>query len=588
MIVLFSPEHFYLFNTNAVPLLTGYLKENGYPVTQRVLDNEFYAHVTLPEILRKSVAHLKQHLHDLPRDQLEYLKESLVNSNIKNLLVVGRDSPEEILSASLSCDEKLIEVLHNSEQLLATRFLSLSKDRFLLSLTRLQCALDLFTAPFWPARFNIFDGSSFPQNTMSSKAVYKAVTDANSNFFISYYRHKIVPSLSEDSVIAALSLTHGSQIIPAFTLAKEIKSQRPDVHITFGGATVSLLRKSLQADNCLWEFYDSFVVGAGEEPLCRLHDELTASHGDMNRVPNFTWRNIDGKIENSTASATFTIDQVATPVFEDPRPNPIVTLMTSMGCDWAKCRFCHFPRIYSEDSSYRMRPVKDVIRDVEILTRKYAPSYFHICDTNLAVGHLQDISDAVLQSSLTPLFYSFIRAEKQFTDLEFCEKVRKAGFFALHFGLESGSQAVLNRMNKGISLKVTSAILKNFAHADIMANIFLMVGTPTEKEEDIAQTIEFVKEHLPYISGEIAVSRYYLDKYSYIYHHPEEFGVVIDHDPDVDLSTHVNFNNPDGFNPEDMDLLVSNFYNKIGVPPSYGNRFFLEMLNKFCSKDLRE
>ena len=351
---------------------------------------------------------------------------------------------------------------------------------------------------------------------------------------------------------------------------------------------MSLLRETLQADNCLWEFYDSVVIGAGEEPLCKLHDELTSSRGDLRQVPNLTWKNIDGKIENSTAPATFTIDQVATPVFEDPRPNPIVTLMTSMGCDWAKCRFCHFPRIYSDDASYRMRPVKHVIRDVEILTRKYAPSYFHICDTNLAVGHLQEISNADSQSSLTPLFYTFIRAEKQFADLGFCKKVRKAGFFALHFGLESGSQEVLNRMNKGISLKVTSAILKNFARADIIANIFLMMGTPTEKKEDINKTIEFVKEHLPFISGEIAVSRYYLDKYSYIYHHPEEFGIVIDHDPDMDLSTHVNFKNPDGFNPEDMDLLVSDFYNNIGVPPSYGNRFFLEMLNKFCSNDLRE
>lgn len=588
MIVLFSPEHFYLFNTNAVPLLTGYLKENGYPVSQRVLDNEFYPHIAIPEILQKSVAHLKEHLHDLPGDQLEYLKKSLVNSDINDLLAIGTDSPEEILSASLSCGEKLVEALHNSEQLLSTRFLSLSKDTFLLSLARLQCALDLFTAPFWPARFSVLDGSSFPQDTMSSKAVYEAVTDASSNFLISYYRRKVVPSLQEDSVIAALSLTHGSQIIPAFTLAKEIKSQRPDVHITFGGATVSLLREILQADNCLWEFYDSVVIGAGEEPLCRLYDELTSSHGNLSRVPNLTWRSINAKIENSSAQTTFTIDQVATPVFEDPRPNPIVTLMTSMGCDWAKCRFCHFPRIYSDDSSYRMRPVKHVMRDVEILTKKYAPSYFHICDTNLAVGHLQEISNAVLQSSLNPLFYSFIRAEKQFTDLEFCKKVRKAGFFALHFGLESGSQTVLNRMNKGISLKVASTILKNFTSADIIGNIFLMVGPPTEKKEDIEQTIEFVKKHLPYISGEIAVSRYYLDKYSYIYHHPEEFGVIINHDPDMDLSTHVNFKNPDGFNPEDMDSLVSNFYSKIGVPPSYGNRFFLEMLNKFCSKDLRE
>jgi len=586
VIVLFSPEHFYLFNTNAVPLLTGYLTEKGYPVVQRVLDNEFYSYVAHPETLQKSFAYLMQHACDLPQDQLDYLEETIERGKLKELLNIEANDSRSILSKLQEHREKVVRLLHKAEQLLSHDFLRLSKERFLLAMAHLQCAVDLYTTAFWPSKFSLIAGASFPYASEKSKSVYRALSDSGSNFLLPYYQQTIVPSIPFDTSIVGISLTHESQIIPAFTLAREIKTQMPNVHIAMGGATLSSLRETFEKSNILWEYLDSVVIGAGEEPLARLYDEITSDTGDLDLVPNLVWQDRHGKIRKASATGTFAIDQVATPVFNDPRPKPILTLMTSIGCDWAKCKFCHFPRIYSEDTSYQTRPVAHVMRDIEILTERHHPAYFHICDTNLATSRLEELADMILQSPSKPQFYSFVRAEKRFTDIDFCKKVRQAGFFALHFGVESGSQRILDSLNKGITLGTVSQVIQNLSASDIMVNVFLIAGAPGEKQDDFERSIRFVKEHLHHIAGEVAVSRYYMDKHSYICYHPSEFGLSIEHDPTADLDTDVNFWNAEGFNPTEMDSLVEDFYENLGIPVSYGERYFFEMLERFCPNSL--
>ncbi len=229
-----------------------------------------------------------------------------------------------------------------------------------------------------------------------------------------------------------------------------------------------------------------------------------------------------------------------------------------------------------------MRPADAFIRDIATLTERYQPSYFHICDTNVSIGRLDTLADALLDAGIEAKFYSFVRAEKAFTDIEFCRKIRRAGFFALHFGLESGSQDVLDRARKGIDLQDVAKIIDNFYATDIVTNVFLMAGVPGETAEDVERTVAFTKAHLGKIRGEIALSRFYLDLNSDIHHHPEEFGIEILADPEEDLAPSVRYHNPSGYNEGDMEALVDDVYARIGLPRSYGERFFVEMLDRFC------
>ncbi|MBK1731853.1 B12-binding domain-containing radical SAM protein [Thiococcus pfennigii] len=586
--VLVAPEHFYLFNTLAVPQLTGFLVAQGCPVQQRVLDNEFYSFVAESGTLERSLGEITARRERLAPELVDSLAGSIAAARLPEELGLRAANPGELLDAVLGRGPRVCRLLNAAEALLRTRFLGLSKGRFLLAMARVQLAVDLFVAPCWPSRFGLFGGLTMAGGTERSTVVLEATADAGHNPFLAYYRERVVPSMPGDTHLVGISITHEAQLIPALTLARVIREQRPRVHINLGGATVSTLRATLGAENPLWPLYDSIAVGAGEEAITGLHLALTTGGAGLDQVPNLCWRSADGGIHHNAVASGGELERIATPVFTDPRPNPILTIASSTGCDWARCRFCHFPRIYSDETRYCVRSADAFVRDIATLTERHQPSYFHICDTNLSIEQLEALSDAILRTDLRPRFYSFVRAEKAFTDIDLCRKVRRAGFFALHFGLESGSQEVLNRACKGIRLENVAKLLENFRQTDILANVFMMVGTPGETPEDIDLSVAFVRQHLDKIGGEIAVSRFYLDKYSDIYFHPEAFGIEIRPDPQADLDTDVPFHNPTGYNHEDMESLVDSFYERIGLPRNYGQRFILAMLERFCPDDLSQ
>jgi len=580
-IVLLAPEHFYLFNTLALPQLTGYLVQHGYEVQQRVLDNELYAHIAEVATQEKALSKLEDNLHELDPHHVAYLAESVTLARLPEEIGYRAHGPAETVSGLLRHRDAVARLLHRSEVLLHGRFLGLSKNRFLLALARLQVAVDLCFAPHWPSKYGLLGGLEMTCGTERSKAVLAATKDTLHNPFLDHYRDRVVPSLPASARLAGISITHEAQIIPAFTLARVIREQRPDLHVTLGGATASILRETFGADNALASLYDSLVVGAGEEAVASLYDALSREPRDLNRVPNLTWRRADGSMQRNPPR-DFTPAQAATPVFADPRPHPILTVATSTGCDWARCSFCHFPRILSDGTRYRVRPADAFVLDIAALTERYRPSYFHICDTNVSIGQLDALSDALLHAGVEAKLYSFVRAEKALTDVEFCRKIRRAGFFALHFGVESGSQDVLDRARKGIDLRDVAKIIETLDMTDIIANVFLMAGIPGETAEDIDKTITFVKDHLEKIRGEVALSRFYLDLHSDMYQHPERYGIELRVNPEEDLAASVRFFNPSGYNEDDMEPLVDEVCARIGLPRSYGERFVLEMLERFC------
>lgn len=69
----------------------------------------------------------------------------------------------------------------------------------------------------------------------------------------------------------------------------------------------------------------------------------------------------------------------------------------------------------------------------------------------------------------------------------------------LKLGLESGSQEVLDAMNKGNNLARSSDALKSLKLAGVATYVYLLFGTPRETETEAKKTLEFVVQHSPYI-----------------------------------------------------------------------------------------
>jgi anaerobic magnesium-protoporphyrin IX monomethyl ester cyclase len=91
--------------------------------------------------------------------------------------------------------------------------------------------------------------------------------------------------------------------------------------------------------------------------------------------------------------------------------------------------------------------------------------------------------------------------------------------------VESASPAVLKAIRKGTNPEDIALVLREAHQAKIKNTVFIMFGFPGETEEDFIQTIDFLKKNSEYIDL-VSTSIFGLQKGSYVYEHPEEFGIA--------------------------------------------------------------
>ncbi len=92
-------------------------------------------------------------------------------------------------------------------------------------------------------------------------------------------------------------------------------------------------------------------------------------------------------------------------------------------------------------------------------------------------------------------WYGFVRVHEQLADPAFCRRLRASGCVLLKLGLESGSQAVLDAMAKGIRLELMERTLAALSRAGIATYVYLLFGTPSESLVEARQTLDFTRRH---------------------------------------------------------------------------------------------
>jgi len=579
-IVLITPPHFYLFNTLAVPRLLAYLKSRGHDVEQVDVDMEIYNHLLHKKELMSAFAKIeKVNLQELGKDSALYSGMWKQISSFKEKKFFEYNDFFDFLEDK----NAVIEGIHNSVNTLQSKFLSLDTDSFFKHFKRMGLGLKLISLAHYPTRWSPASGISMKYSPHIIDDIYAAVGDTKQNFLIDYYKRYTLPKIIKKAPqIIGISMNHFSQIIPGFTIIKLIKESLPNCHITIGGESVTLVSRFFIKQNKLWNLFESLVVGIGEYTLENLIDALSGNKS-LSKVPNLLYKGVS-EIKRSNAGAVLNLNDFPTPEFTENRPNPIIPIAASSGCSWAECAFCHYPYMHSSGKqnshSYTTRSLEKVLDDITSLNKKYNPLYFHFTDTNVPPQRLENIADAILSKDVKTKFFSFMRAEKEFTSISFCEKLAKAGYIGGYFGLESASQETNLRMNKNIFIEDVVKILKNFDNVNIISNLFCMVGFPGETEEEAFKTYNFIKKYMSLVKGEISMSYFHLKYNTPVFKYPEKFGIKkIIQTPDKDFISRFDYEVTSGLTQAQSGKLVEKFNKDLGLG-YLGNRFMYEFLKR--------
>lgn len=179
-----------------------------------------------------------------------------------------------------------------------------------------------------------------------------------------------------------------------------------------------------------------------------------------------------------------------------------LNLATTRGCPY-KCNWCAKP-IYG--NRYNSRSPEHVIAEIELLMEKYGAAHFWMCDDifGLKPGWIQQFNRIVKEKRLK-FNYKIQSRVDLLLEPETIECLAESGAETVWVGAESGSQKILDAMDKGITINQiykASALLRE---KKIRVAFFLQLGYLGEKKEDIDLTIKMLLDILPEEAG-ISVS----------------------------------------------------------------------------------
>jgi radical SAM superfamily enzyme YgiQ (UPF0313 family) len=166
---------------------------------------------------------------------------------------------------------------------------------------------------------------------------------------------------------------------------------------------------------------------------------------------------------------------------------------TKSGCFWSRCSFC--PET-AEDTPYCPVPPERALADIAVLTAKTRPALLHLLDNAVSPALLR----ALAGRSPGVTWYGFARISRELADIDHCMQLKRSGCVMLKLGLESGDQGVLDTMQKGIDLELSSQVLRTLKQAGIAAYVYLLFGTPAETIAEARKTLDFTVRHADAVS----------------------------------------------------------------------------------------
>lgn len=253
---------------------------------------------------------------------------------------------------------------------------------------------------------------------------------------------------------------------------------------------------------------DVIVIGEGEETMAQLLPAL-ASNGPnrLHGVAGTVFRDEMGQvITNMERSQIAHLDDIPWPdreqidqkkyidVWREKHGMGSVNLITARGCPY-KCKWCSHAVF---GFSHRRRSAIDTANEVEHIVGRYAPDQVWYADDVFTIHHgwLREYAAELKRRNIKMPFETISRADRMMKD-EILEILADMGCYRVWIGSESGSQRILNAMDRGVSVEQVQWATKAAQRQGIQVGMFLMWGYEGETEEDIAATVDHVKKCNP-------------------------------------------------------------------------------------------
>lgn len=293
-----------------------------------------------------------------------------------------------------------------------------------------------------------------------------------------YIEKFIEQILSENPDVLGLSL-YDTNFMPSEFLATEIKKINPNIKIIAGGPNCHM------PDYIPCDAIDHYVAGEGEQVLIDFLEKV--ENGE---------KILDRKLGSVYGEKRIDIDSLPFPDYTDYDFKKYtssfgISAEISRGCV-AKCSFCKETWFWK----YRDRSSSVILDEIEHQYHAYGIKFIWFIDslTNGNLKELRNFAKGVVERKLEINWMGYARCDGRM-DLEYYQDLKASGCVNLSYGIESGSQKVLDLMRKNIKIQEINENLINAAKVGIFSHANWIIGAPAEDIIGISHGFNLVWNH---------------------------------------------------------------------------------------------
>jgi len=277
-------------------------------------------------------------------------------------------------------------------------------------------------------------------------------------------------------------------------IIREVRSLNSTIKIILGGPHISALpRLSAEMSGA-----DATVVGEGEQTIIEL-----AAGNDWQTIKGLHYFKGSEWCDNEPRPAP-DINTLPMPArhlldrhkylgehevgFRVGKNNTLLRLFTTRGCPF-QCTFCCSHNIFGRKARYRT--AESVMTEIDRGIREWQTTNVMFMDDTftLDINHVSSICEAILKSGHKIRWGCFARAT---LSEDLIRMMKNSGCHMIGFGIESGSQRILDKMKKRTKIPEIKKTLELCRKHGIRTKGFIMVGLPGETTDDYNQTVDLV------------------------------------------------------------------------------------------------
>lgn len=260
----------------------------------------------------------------------------------------------------------------------------------------------------------------------------------------------------------------------------------------------------------LAEGADFIIMGEAEITLLELVNSISKSENNLMNIPGLAFKTGNATVKTQKRNVLRELDSLPLPAWDLIDLEPYrkmwlkhagyfsMNMSTTRGCPF-KCNWCAKP-IYG--NRYNSRSPQHVVQELKMLKEKYQFDHIWFCDDifGLKPGWVHEFADLIEKEGLKFKYKIQARVDLMLHE-NYVRDLARSGCDMVWMGAESGSQKILDAMDKGISIEQIHKATRLLKENNIKPCFFIQFGYLDETSEDIQLTIKMINKLLPYEIG---------------------------------------------------------------------------------------